>query len=266
MFYAGVGLTETLFVSLLLAAFLGLYRRQYVVGSLALVAAILTRPSIELLAPVLVLTFAVLVHRGGWSELRRAALALGLVYVVGMMPWWMHNEIKYGRFVRLNLGGGLVLYAGNNPLSGTGEAKEGADYDLTRFKDITDPVARDRALTAAALEHIREEPRLFLERTASRLARFWRPWPNAGEYRHPAIALLSAATFLPLYMLAATGAVLLLRRRPRESVPPLLFIAYLTGVHAVTIGSVRYRFPVEPFLVILGGAAVAAVIRHRIER
>jgi hypothetical protein len=36
----------------------------------------------------------------------------------------------------------------------------------------------------------------------------------------------------------------------REVIPIFTLIGYLTLVHMVTIGSIRYRFPLEPFLII----------------
>jgi hypothetical protein len=86
-----------------------------------LVLGILVRPTLDLLAPLLVALF-------GWIEARQstpprvAATVLrriaiyGLLYVLLMAPWWWHNAHKYGRFVRLNLGDGIVLRMEHNPI------------------------------------------------------------------------------------------------------------------------------------------------------
>lgn len=261
-FYVAVGLTETVFVTLLLLAFLGLYRRRYWPAALALVAAILVRPSIELLAPVLVVAFAVVVHRGGALEARRSLLALATVYVVGMLPWWLHNEAKYHAFVRLNLGGGLALYAGNNPMNTSGGGIEGVDYDVSAFRAIADPVQREAAMRTAAFDFIVDRPGLFLQRAAVRFGRLWQPWPHAVEYSSWKAVAVSLLATLPLLVLASAGTVMLLRDRFRPVLPPLLLIAYLTAVHMITIGSIRYRFPIEPFLVVLAAPAAAALVRR----
>jgi hypothetical protein len=39
----------------------------------------------------------------------------------------------------------------------------------------------------------------------------------------------------------------------RKITPILALSLYLTLVHMVTIGSIRYRFPLEPFLIIFAG-------------
>ena len=115
IFFAAVGLTETLFIVLVLAGLLSLYREHYWLGSALLVLSILTRPTNDPLAPFLILVFALFVHRRsvGFAASRLAVYAL--VYVALMTPWWLHNYAKYGEFVRLNVAGGMVLYTGNNP-------------------------------------------------------------------------------------------------------------------------------------------------------
>jgi 4-amino-4-deoxy-L-arabinose transferase-like glycosyltransferase len=62
IFYSVLGLTETLFIALLLAAFLAWYRGAFLTAAIFAVLGILTRPSIELLVPVLVVYFAFAIH------------------------------------------------------------------------------------------------------------------------------------------------------------------------------------------------------------
>ena len=67
---------------------------------------------------------------------------------------------------------------------------------------------------------------------------------------------------VPLMLLAAVGLVLGMRRSWRPLVPILMFIGFTSAVHIVTIGSVRYRFPMEPFLVVLAAPVVGDGIRR----
>jgi hypothetical protein len=50
------------------------------------------------------------------------------------------------------------------------------------------------------------------------------------------------------------------KSRWRPLLPIVLFAAYLTAVHMITIGSIRYRFPLEPFLIVLGSFTIARLI------
>ena len=106
IFFSVVGLSETLFIALVLAAFLCWYRARFTVAAIFAVLAILTRPVFDLFAPVLVLLFALIVHR---LSVARALQQLGiyvLVYCALMTPWWVHNAKAYGSFVRLTPGFG----------------------------------------------------------------------------------------------------------------------------------------------------------------
>ena len=255
IFYSLAGLTETMFVTLILASFLAYYRQAYSLGSLAMVAAIMTRPQVELLAPVMVLTFALVVNRELFTRALAHVGVLFAIYVCLMTPWWIHNFTKYGTFVRLNLATGVVLYTGNNPMNRTGGVEAGVDFDLGRFKPISDPVAWDRALQDAAIHFIVEHPERFMELAALKLRRLWGP---AAGTRHVSISLIS---FVLIAGLAIPGFIGLLRRRWRKLVPIILFLGYTTAVHMVTIGTLRYRFPMEPFLVLLSGTAIACGLR-----
>ena len=258
IFYSAIGLTEIVFTTLLLGLLWSAYSERWWLTAILVVAAILVRPAIEVLAIPLVVWFAVVVTRGGWRTAVRAVMALLVAYLVLMAPWWAHQHAKYDQFVRLNLGGGVVLYSGNNPLNTSGGGIGGVDVDFSEFADIDDPVERDRALTEAAIDYIREDPARFVSATAVKVWRFWRPLPYAPELQSSAY-ILGSLLIVPLVVGAITGIVLKRRAFWRLS-PLLIVIAYLTAVHAVTIGSIRYRFPLEPLLILLSVPALLTLL------
>lgn len=261
IFYAVTGLSETFFVTLFLLGFLGYQRGKFTLGSTAMVAAILTRPSIEPLTPILILTFAIVVHRLSFRTAMKHLGIFAAIYVVLMAPWWWHNYEKYGRFVRLNLGSGMVLYSGNYPgnLDGGGV---NFSIDVPGYYDIKDPIERDRALRNAAVRFIVENPGRFVELAGLKFMRIWRPWPYAAEYSSAFLSVVSAASFIPILLPAFAGVFWGARRYGAKLIPIGLFIGYTTAVHMVTIGSLRYRFPMEPFLVILAASPLAWLVRH----
>ena len=101
-FFAVVGSPETLFIALMLGAFLAWYRNAYIVAAVLAVLAVLTRPVFDLAAPLLIVAFALLVHRLSIVETAKRLAAYAAVYVALMAPWWLHNYRLYGSFVRLN--------------------------------------------------------------------------------------------------------------------------------------------------------------------
>jgi hypothetical protein len=256
IFFSVVGLSETLFITLILVAFLGWYRANFTGAAIAAVLAVLTRPVFDLFAPVLVLLFALVVHRFPLMQALRRLAVYGVIYCLLMTPWWLNNRDVYGSFVRLTPGGGTVLYAGNNPLNHSGGGNLGIDYDLTAFQGIVDPLERDRALRNAAFGYIIDNPQRFLELAGLKFIRMWRPWPANEGYKNFATILIAIASFVPVLLLASMG-LFLKRSIVRRLSPILLFGLGYTGVHMILVGTIRYRLPLEPFLLIFSGAAAS---------
>ena len=259
IFYAVVGLSENLFVTLILAAFLALYSERILISSILFACAILTRPSIEIFVPFVIFWFCVVVAQLTWPRTFRNLLVFALVYLLLMAPWWYHNYLKYHQFVHLNLGSGLVLYTGNNPKNLSGGGITGIDSDVARFQRIKDPVERDKAYRTAALKFISEQPQTFFWLAMKRIERFWRLLPFAPEYRGNGLAQIAAISFLP-FLVCAVATVATRLDLFRNLTPLLGFVAYLTLIHAMTIGSIRYRFPIEPILIILAAPTIVQVL------
>jgi 4-amino-4-deoxy-L-arabinose transferase-like glycosyltransferase len=261
IFYSAVGLTEPLFIALLLAAFLAWYRGAFIAAAIFTVFGILTRPAIELLAPLLVCYFAFFLHGLGVKGTARQLLVYAAVYLALMSPWWVHNYATYGTFVRLDLATGIVLRSANNPMNESGGSIFGKDWDPDEFSNITDPVARDRALREAAIAYIEEHPVHFAEMALIKFTRFWQPWPYASEYKGSFYLLVSLLSYGPILLLSLAYLVLWGRQDLRKILPILMFIAYLTAVHCVVVSSIRYRLPIEPFLIIFASVAVTRIAR-----
>ena len=260
IFFSVVGLSETLFIMLVLAAFLFWYRGSFTGAAVAAVLAILTRPIFDLFVPALVLWFALVVHRLSLTQALRWLAVYVIVYCSLIMPWWLNNLGVYGTFVRLTPGAGMVLYAGNNPLNRSGGGNVGVDYDLSAFMKIADPVERDRALRNAAFAYIIEHPQRFLELAGLKFVRIWPLWPTHEGYANVATILFAIASIVPALLLAGIG-LILKRHMVRRLSPILLFGLGYTVVHMALAGTIRYRLALESFLLIFSGAAAGYLIR-----
>lgn len=252
IFFAVVGLSETLFIAALLAAFLYWYRGQFAVAAVFAVLAILTRPIFDALAPVMVVVFALAVHRLSVLQTLKHLAVYAAIYCVMLLPWWFNNYRVFGTFVRLTPNLGTVLYAGNNPMNTSGGGNLGVDYDLTEFMKIADPLARDRALSDAALDYIVRDPMNFVKMAGLKFVRMWRLWPANEGYASVKVILVSVLSFVPTLVLAGFGLFAARARLLRLS-PILLFALSLTAMNMVLVGTIRYRLPIEPFLLILAG-------------
>jgi hypothetical protein len=134
--------------------------------------------------------------------------------------------------------------------------------DIEPFLRIADPVERNEALKHAGWDFIRENPCRFIELAGVKFVRFWRLWPYAPEYSRPEIVVVSLLSYGILLSLAIIFLFREATKRWRELSPILGFAGFLMLVHMVTIGSIRYRFPLEPFVIIFGAYAATDMMRR----
>jgi 4-amino-4-deoxy-L-arabinose transferase-like glycosyltransferase len=260
LFYQGLLLSETLFNTLLIAAFACLYwwreRGSRIDGALVatcfcFAAATMTKATLTILPPLLLAIAAF--H--GPQRVRRAScifVVSSLLYACFMSPWWLRNYGLFGTFVPFSTGAGINLYIGNNPNNPAVGVDWVTDVEpdvVSRINAIPDELARQRAFVAAAVEYIAADPVAFLERMGKKFLRFWNIVPNAPAFSSRAYQVISAASFGPILLMAIIGAI---HRRSRWVLMPIYaLIVYFTIVHMVTIASLRYRLPLEPFIILL---------------
>ena len=67
---------------------------------------------------------------------------------------------------------------------------------------------------------------------------------------------------MPVLALALWFLARRLARDWRRLSPILIFTAFLTAVHMVVVASIRFRFPIEPFLIVLAAAQAANLPRN----
>jgi hypothetical protein len=119
---------------------------------------------------------------------------------------------------------------------------------------------RDQVLQEAGRQWMshtwREEPLRLVKLTAAKIARTWSPMPLSSDYSRPLYRAVGLIYTIPLDVLVVVS---LYRRGLRRSAQWLLLLpaVYFTMVHALSVGSLRYRVPVEVPLAVLAAAAVA---------
>lgn len=258
IFYTLANLTEPLFIFLILAGTLCFYRKYLWIGNIFFVLAILTRPTFDLMMPVFIIAFGVFVHKMSARQIIYWLIRYALIYVVLFTPWWLYQYHKYDQFVRLHLGAGIVIYSGNNLLNQTGGGVSdefNTDMSFDEFQHITDPILRDQTLKRVAVNFILANPERFALLAYKKFIRFWRLYPHHPTYQKPFYVVVSVLSFTPVLFLFFYYFRHFRTADLRKFSPILLMIAYLTAVHMVLIGSMRYRLPLEPFMIIIATAA-----------
>jgi 4-amino-4-deoxy-L-arabinose transferase-like glycosyltransferase len=217
-------------------------------------AAILVRPSWALFLPILWVAW-VIASRGARRVLAGAGLCL-LGVVLALAPWWYRNWQVYGRFVPTALWFGASLYDGLNPkATGASDMDEFlADPAIWRL----DEQDQDAELSRRAWAFAREYPSRVISLAMTKLGRYWSPWPNAGGFRAPALAVASAVVELPVFVLMALG-LWTRRRDPRAWVLFAGPILYFCALHTLFASSMRYRIPGEVPALGLAAVGLSAV-------
>lgn len=274
---SGALVAEGLFLPLVLAAVWATLRAagsphalRWAAGAGALVAlATLTRSNgLVVLLPVL---WGLRGARAGRRRAVAPAIAAAALVVV-LMPWTIRNLAKFDRLLPLGTQSGFTLAGQYNAAADeTGEFRAAwrVPLDVPAFHGLFQDPARDEAKVDAelrdrGLDYAAEHPGYVADVVALNLRRLFDLDPNRfvvmtsydemavrGDQRDTmrlAIAIM--------VVLAALGAVALLRRRPRPpgwvwAVPVLLLLS-VVGV----LGAPRYRTPVDPFLLILAAVAI----------
>ncbi|HSF39948.1 MAG TPA: tetratricopeptide repeat protein [Thermoanaerobaculia bacterium] len=212
---------------------------------------------------------------GRMAGLLRRGGALVAGVVLALLPVMLRNGLVGGDFLPTTFQGGTNFYIGNNPeADGTyqpivpgkqipalerREPVRVAEQALGR-KLSPSEVSRfwlDKSLAWAA-----SHPGDFLRLQVRKLGMFWSwyEWPDAVDYYY--VKTLSPVLGLPLLefggaTILAVAGLFFIRRRPGPFAPALLFaLGWMLSTVIFFLFS-RYRLPVVPPLLLLGGAALA---------
>lgn len=181
-----------------------------------------------------------------------------VVLVAAMGPWWGRNASVFGRFVPTTTRLGVSLYDGVRP-----DATGGSDMEFeSRLAPETagrDELAYDAMFREMSWRTIRDEPGRVARLAWSKFCRTWSA--VAGRDRGAMIHWASMATFVPMMGGAILAVGLMWRRRLLAAMAAP--VVYVTLVHLVMVGSIRYRVPVEPLMWVLAGVAGAWVAEDR---
>jgi 4-amino-4-deoxy-L-arabinose transferase-like glycosyltransferase len=218
--------------------------------------AVYIRPSWLMAAPCFAALLAAWLcrRRPVWECLGTAAIVVAFTYG-SLFPWAYRNYEVTGHWIWTTLWVGPSLYDGFNPQA-NGESNM-QFFEQDRLMDQMTEYEVDRYYRNRTWEFIRDHPRKAVELTLDKVARFWMPWPNAEQFSGMGLRLTVAAYFIPVVLAAVLGWIL----GPRNYwawVLTLGPILYFSAIHAVFLGSLRYRLPAEYPLCI----AAAVGVRH----
>jgi 4-amino-4-deoxy-L-arabinose transferase-like glycosyltransferase len=175
-----------------------------------------------------------------------ACLCAGLA--ITLAPWTIRNWHVTGHFVPTTLWVGPSLYDGLNP-GATG------DSDMQFFEDDQllnrmSEYEMNREYRRRAWEFAATHPARVLWLALAKQLRYWSPSPNSAQFQSLPATVVGWMAFVPLFLFSALGAwygrrdawLLILTAAP---------VLYFAAIHALFVGSIRYRLPAEFPLAVL---------------
>jgi 4-amino-4-deoxy-L-arabinose transferase-like glycosyltransferase len=212
------------------------------VTGLAIATAVYVRPSWLLAAPVFGAMFIVWMRKQALVTGLIATAVVVLVTYGALSPWAYRNYRVTGHWIFTTLWVGASLYDGFNP-SATGDSNL-KFVDDDRLGERMSEYDVDQHYRAKAWDLAREHPDRAAWLTADKIRRYWMPWPNAKQFEGSLPKIAIAAYFIPALLAAGIGWL----TGPRNfwgwtlTLGPIL---YFCAVHAIFLGSLRYRLPAE---------------------
>ncbi|HSW44079.1 MAG TPA: hypothetical protein VLM89_00740 [Phycisphaerae bacterium] len=219
---------------------------------------VMLRPS----AVMLVAATAALLLAGRRAIRQRwqAAAIVVVVVIIALLPWALRNRVVLGQWRWLTTRGGISLYDGLQP-GATGGSDLAHTKTLPEMRGLSE-IAWDRYFRDQAWAAVRQDPARAIGLAWNKFLRTWSLGPNVAAYRHGLPAVVSAGWTASLLVLAIVG--LWSRRRSAAAcVTILLPVIVFTLLHMVFIGSVRYRVPVMPMVMVLSAAGLHCLPQGR---
>jgi len=293
VYFTGLILSETLFTALLAWGILlsvNHSRAGHFSGMVVLALVVLVRPSVLGLVPLLVGMGAVLrrcpsVSNGSFENRERhlsAALppakagspkghhplldALLAIILIGavLLPWAYRNarHPALQKWIWTTTNNGITLYDGfHNQATGASDQKGFLEALKPELRGLSE-LERDRFFAERARRWIVEHPGRSLDLGLAKIGRTWSPIPLSSEYGSRAYVAIGLIYTVPVYLLFFIG---LFRGGGGKTLKALCLLPaiYFTGIHAASVGSLRYRVPCEPPMAVIAGAGAAMLLNVR---
>jgi hypothetical protein len=181
---------------------------------------------------------------------------------LSISPWLVRNYRVFGQFVFIKSNFGNELYLGNREgaTGGYNDAELPFHFPVAEkeYLQRSDEVVRNSFLLRKAITFIVADPLSFAQRTMNRFIHYWTfIRPKRGWE-----AEFSLVAYYAVLTLAVSG-LLLSRAKGRDLQLVLLFLLLLPIPYYLThVRLFRYRFPIEPILMVFAGYTMYWVACH----
>lgn len=226
----------------------------------------LINASILSLAPFLFGWLLWELRKGALPWMKLLAVAL-LVCAIGVVPWTFRNYLVFGKFVPIRSNMGLVLWMGNHPGS------EGFDTTLSPYGNMQQASLYKQMGEIAYMTAKKHEAVAIMKSHPTRTIRIalrncWTFW--FGVTDRQANPWYGGSTFLSVdfianavvILLALVGISLALRSRISGAPLYLAVLVIFPLIYYVTRPALRFRFAIEPMLVVLAAYGAVCIFKR----
>jgi 4-amino-4-deoxy-L-arabinose transferase-like glycosyltransferase len=198
----------------------------------------------------------------------KTLLTLSFTCLIVVSPWITRNYFIFGKVIPIKSNSGRELFMGNNKYAvGTYEDSLSTfrkHHDLfdsfteneLEYLEKADEVEKNSFLSRKAIEFIVDHPLSFAHRTITRFFLYWtytRPVENSQQK-------ISLLTYFVILLLAVIGILMSRVKHIHLRIMPLFLIILPLPYYFTTVGVFRYRYPIEPLLIVLAGYALCTAL------
>jgi hypothetical protein len=232
---------------------------------------VLINPSLLSLFPFLA-GWAIWQSRHASSDWVKFSAVTVLIFAIGLVPWTVRNYRVFGKIIVLRSNFGLELWLGNNPyVSDTWTPWRHPNdnpEEAEKYKQMGE-IAFMAEKQKEAFTFMRTHPADTLRFTFRRFVENWLAITDTPADAWSVTPLYLKAFMLMNFLLSLftlLGALFAYRSNSVEAYPYAMVLLIFPLIFYLTHSSLRYRFPMDPIMVVLAVYGVAHPISQWLER
>jgi len=265
IYYQGLLLSETIFITILLIAFYFIYKwyesdfqlnKYFLLSNVFLILGLYFKATLSILPPFLISGFYFF-NKFNLKFFLKIFIYSFLICLIVLSPWLIRNYIIFNKLIIFTTSSGANLYLGNNKNNKDGGCDWNKDVDkklVVKIKKLSE-IEQNKVFKEKALEFIKKHPHIFLRLAVMKLKRFYNIEFNNKNLRKSKLNYISIFSYGIIFILFLVSIILNRKNWRKLSVIYILFI-YFTLLHMIVIASIRYRLPLEPFMILLASYTI----------
>jgi len=274
VFYQGLLLSETIFNTFLICAIFYMYKwkkqgllidKNFFFSNLFFIAAIYTKGTIALFHPIAIFLFYLVNSNTKNRKKISYIFLLSIVcYIALLLPWSLRNYQIFNSFVPFTTSSSANLYLGANVANKSGGVDWAKDVELDFVKSTEQlgEIEKSKVYKEKALNFIVDHPKEYFYLMWKKFIRLYSIVPNHESYQGFFYSFILSVSYGPV-LFFFIASIFIFYKMWRELIPIYLLVLYFTAIHILFISSIRYRLPLEPFMILLASAACEKLY-HRI--